>query len=175
LPIKKLKESFGSIKGTPPHTHSTSNMDIHTLRKRAEDAEKAIREEKTASAGILLALPAWKQQFTEWAEDVLCERNADASTLELCFDADDSEVEHIFTEAEKRFTKKVAFRFSSSTTEGFVYGVLWAYSETNLLDGKLFIWQHTAYCCRFSCENYLCPINTQCEGGRGRLRRDIYR
>ncbi len=149
-------------------------MDIHTLRKRAEDAEKAIREEKTASAGILLALPAWRQQFTEWAEDVLCERNADASTLELCFDADDSEVIYTFTEAEKRFTKKVAFRFSS-TTEGFVYGVLWAYSETNLLDGKLFIWQHTDGCCRFSCENYLCPINTQCEGGRGRLRRDIYR
>jgi hypothetical protein len=134
---------------------------VAILRKNFEDALKAAEEAKKAAFGVLICLPAWKQSFTEWAEDVLCERDADASTLELCFDADDGDVMCTFTEEEKRFKKNLSFRFSSPTTEGVIFGVMWAHSETNLLDGKFFIWQHTDGCCRYSCENYKCPINTQ--------------
>ena len=156
LKIEGVFWDYKEHDATATYTYKVT-MDIHTLQKN--ETWRRIHEEKKASVGTLMALPAWKQNFTKWAEDVLCEKDADTSTLELCFDANEDDME--CTEEEKRFTKKLTFRFHSPTTPDLIYGVLWAYTETNLLDGKFFIWQHTKDCCGYSCEYFTCPISTQ--------------
>jgi hypothetical protein len=134
-------------------------MDYHTIRQRYEEAERHMRKEKEVAAKLLLTLPIWNQWFATWAEVVLCEKNADASRLELYFDADDG-VE-CTEEEQKKLTKNVGFRFRSPTIKGRIYGVLWAHTETNRIDGKFFIWEHVEWCRGHSCEDYNCPIYTQ--------------
>ena len=125
------------------------------------DPSKGVTQEMKSAFGVLNCLPAWKQKFADWANDIFCVTDAESGTLVLCGDARDHELHWIAQEDDGDLTEVLTFRLTCPSAPSIVYGVCWAYKKTNLLDGKFYIWEHTNNCCNYSCDMNNCPKGTQ--------------